>query len=103
MKRRPKGRPEQITGILEGFLKQKGLIKKVRQYSIFDIWKDIVGEMIAEKATPAKMAGDSLVVFTKNAAWANELSFMKDQILKKIKEALPDSEIKDIRFIAGRL
>lgn len=92
--------PEAITGILDGILKQKGLTKKIQQYSVFEVWQEIVGPTLAKETTPRKMQGQTLVVQARNAAWAQELSFMKPMILKKIKEFVPDAEICDIRFVA---
>ena len=44
------------------------------------------------------MQGNVLIVAAKNAAWAQELSFMKPMILKKIHEMMGGCEIEDIRF-----
>lgn len=90
--------PAKASEILEGFLNQRGIKKKLVQYNVFEIWSDVVGPTIASRTEPRKMQGDTLVVGVKNAAWANELSFMKPLILKKIKERLPDAVITDIRF-----
>ena len=92
--------PLAIAGILEKFLQGKGITKKMAQYNVFEEWKEIVGDTISKCATPQKMQGNTLVVCAKNAAWANELAFMKLQILKKIREKSPDSQIADIRFIS---
>jgi len=91
--------PEAISGILAGVLKHKGLLKKIHQYSVFEVWQKIVGPTIAKQATPKKMQGQTLVVQTKSASWASELSFMKPAILKRIKENVPDAEITDLRFV----
>ncbi len=100
MKRKSMKEPLAIAGILEHVLQRKGIAKKMAQYNIFEEWKEIVGDTIAKCATPHKMQGNTLVVCAKNASWANELAFMKPQILKKIREKSPDSLIEDIRFIS---
>lgn len=102
MKRKAMEKPANVAEILHGVLKNKGMAKKIDQYSVFSIWENIVGSTIAERATPSKMQGDTLIITTKNAGWAHELSFMKQEILKRIHEALPNATINDIRFIAGR-
>jgi predicted nucleic acid-binding Zn ribbon protein len=99
--KRPKLKePLAIAGILQGVLKGKGILKKVTQYSVFEAWEGLVGPTIAKRATPKKMQGETLVVQAVSSAWAQELSFMKAAILKKIKEELPDAAINDIRFTA---
>jgi len=101
MKRPRLKNPLPVANILDRMFKNKGFGKKLVQYSVFEIWSDVVGSTIAAKTTPRKMQGDTLVVTTTSAAWANELSFMKPVILKKIQEKIPEIEIKDIRFTAN--
>jgi predicted nucleic acid-binding Zn ribbon protein len=100
MKRKPLKAPLAIGEVLENVLQRKGIAKKMAQYTVFEEWRNIVGETIARCAVPQKVQGSTLVVRAKNAAWANELAFMKPQILKKIRESSPDSLIEDIRFIS---
>lgn len=102
MKRKKMERAESVSNILGQILKDKGLSKKVVQYSIFEIWEEIVGSTIAKYTQPLRVVGDILIIKTKNSAWANELTFMKPEILKKIHEHIPDGSIKEIRFTAGR-
>ena len=98
MKRRPLKNPVSISEILGSVLKYRGLGKKIAQYSIFESWAQIVGPTISKQTTPKKMQGNVLIVAAKNAAWAQELSFMKPMILKKIHEMMGGCEIEDIRF-----
>lgn len=102
MKRKPMKEPLQIAGILSGILQKKGLGSKLAQYQVFEIWDSVVGPTISKQAQPLKMQGQTLLVSAKNSGWAQELTFMKPFILKKINEALPNSGIKDIRFTAGK-
>ena len=95
--------PEAISEILGNLLKRRGLARKMAQYEVFEIWEDVVGSTIAKQTTPQKMQGDILVVAVKSAAWAQELTFIKPLILKRIREKTPDAKIADIRFTAGRL
>jgi predicted nucleic acid-binding Zn ribbon protein len=103
MRRKKMKEAAQISEILMNVLKKGGLAKKVVQYSIFEIWEELVGETIAKRTTPKKMQGNTLVVAAKSAAWAQELSFMKPMILKKIRERFPDAFVTDIKFTAGIL
>ncbi|MBI2092030.1 MAG: DUF721 domain-containing protein [Deltaproteobacteria bacterium] len=103
MRRKKMKEAARINDILASVLKNGGLAKKIVQYSIFEIWGELVGETIAKRAKPKKMQGNTLVVAAKSAAWAQELSFMKPMILKKIRERFPDAFVTDIKFTAGIL
>jgi predicted nucleic acid-binding Zn ribbon protein len=98
MKRKKLKSPVAIAEVLEKVLKKQGIAKKIYQYGVFDAWVEIVGETIGKRSRPVKMQGDTLVVAAKNSVWANELSMMKPEILKKIREYYPDAVINDIRF-----
>jgi predicted nucleic acid-binding Zn ribbon protein len=101
MKRKKMQHAEAVSTILSQVLKDKGIAKKIVQYSIFEVWEEIVGTTIAKHTEPLRVVGDTLVVKTKNPAWANELTFMKPEILKKIHKHIPDGSIKEIRFTAA--
>jgi len=97
-KREPLKNPKAISEILSGVLSGRGFDKKIRQYSIFEAWGEIVGPTISKHSRPAKMQGDTLIVEAKSATWVQELTFMKSMILKKINEISANSGISDIRF-----
>ena len=101
-KREKMPRPEAISEILAGVLKGRGFDKKIKQYSVFNIWEDLVGPTISKQTEPQKVQGETLVVLAKNASWVQELSFMKGMMLKKIQEKIPNSGIVDIKFISSK-
>lgn len=101
MRRPPLKRPLAIAEILESILKRRGLGKKLKQYSLFEIWNELVGPLLAKQTRPKRMQGNTLIVTAKSASWVQELFFMKPFIIKKIEENIPGAGITDIRFIVG--
>ncbi len=70
---------------LDAYLKRAGLRRRLDQASVIPEWPDLVGEKIAEVATPeVVLEGGVLVVRVKSAAWANELQLMSGEILRKL-------------------
>lgn len=57
-------------------------------------WEELVGKMMAENTIPLKIKGKTLIVSTRHAIFAQELSFLAPQILEKIKEKFPELEAK---------
>lgn len=102
MKRPPMKTPLKVSDLLGEMFKKSRLGRKLKQYSIFDAWEEIVGKTIAKQTAPKKMQGNSLIVAVSSHAWVQELQFMKPMIIKKILEHSPDSLISDIRFIVGK-
>lgn len=81
--RKPPATP--LGEALEAYLKRAGLRRRLDQASVIPEWPDLVGEKIAEVATPeVVLAGGVLVVRVKSAAWANELQLMSGEILRKL-------------------
>ena len=97
--KRKKRRPEKVSSILKAALKRKGIDKKIDKYKFVLYWKEIVGEEIASRTKPECIRGGSLVVKVSDATWANELSFRKSFILKRLAEYFDGQDVPtDVQF-----
>ena len=79
-------------------MEELGLGKKLKQYEAVRIWKEVVGERIANVATPTKIINGTLIVKVEKSTWRNELSLLKREIISKLNAALKEEIVKDIRF-----
>ncbi|MBF0297185.1 MAG: DUF721 domain-containing protein [Oligoflexia bacterium] len=52
--------------------------------SLVNGWSEIVGEMLAKNTTPLKIQNSTLIITTRHAAFALELSFIAEKIKEKI-------------------
>ena len=86
---------------LKGAAKRIGIAKQMRRYEVLNLWDSIAGPAIAAHATPSKWQGTTLVVAVEHSSWMQELSYLKSELLSKTREAIPDIDIKDIRFEIG--
>ena len=94
--------PEGVGSILNLALKRYGLDKDIARYQFILHWKEIVGEEIALRAQPECIRGNALVVRVKDSTWAQELSFQKEVILKRINKFLGDElNLDDVQFYVG--
>lgn len=64
-------------------------------------WISIVGEVVGKHARPIGVRHGVLEVATSNAMWAQQLTFERVQILKKLNPKLTHP-LKDIRFSSAR-
>jgi len=99
--RRKNKRWSNINETISATFSSIGLNKKVQQYRLWKMWNSIVGSNIASNASPSIWRGNMLVINVKHAAWMQELSYLKAELMEKIKKAIPDLKIKDIRFEIG--
>ena len=70
-------------------------------------WRAAVGPRIADRARPIALERGVLVVKVVTSVWANELSMLAPQIIKKLAERTPNGspgiEVKSLRFRVGPL
>lgn len=72
---------------LERYIAKAGLARRLDQASVIPEWPDLVGQKIADVATPeVVLEGGILVVRVRSAAWATELQLMSPEILRKLGE-----------------
>jgi len=85
-----------IRDVLEDVLTTEGF---KRPYSRICVnWDNIVGEKVARNASPSRLRNRILYVKVKNPSWANELSFLKPDIMKAIEEVTGPGKVLDIVF-----
>jgi len=91
-----KSSPEKIGSIVENILSQHGYLNKCKEENIVFKWSELVGNDIAQVTECTRTENGILYVKVHSASWRQELSYMKQTILKKI---WPHCRtIKDIRF-----
>ncbi|WP_182187404.1 DUF721 domain-containing protein [Pectinatus frisingensis] len=80
-------------------------LSKAPEYKFYLIkfyWENIVGKEIAAHAIPKNFAFGVLYIGTSSSVWANNLLYMKYDILNKINTILKYKIIKDIKFTYGK-
>ncbi|VAV83867.1 hypothetical protein MNBD_DELTA01-1567 [hydrothermal vent metagenome] len=73
------------------------------EHKIKRLWQEAVGPAIAAKTEPTRLFGTKLNVSVTSAAWMNELTFHKADILRKLTEGLGKGVVEDIIFKVGRV
>ena len=87
-----------ISVAIESSFRRFGIVRKVKRSQAVHMWGDIVGSGI-DKVSNAVMCKDGvLFVEVENSVWAQELSLIKINIIKKINKTLGKGTVKDIRF-----
>lgn len=66
-------------------------------YALVKIWRQAVGETVANVSTPIKQEPELLLVSVNDNMWLNELVLMKDYIIERLEEC--GLKTPDIRFI----
>ena len=95
-------KPLAAEKILYAALKKYGLDEKIGRYHFVLRWREIMGEKLARYTRPEYLRNDQLVVSVSGSVWAQELSFHKQTILKRLQPHLePGLRVRDIVFQVG--
>ncbi len=109
--------PKLLSDFLPEVLDKLRLTDKLIEQKAFLLWNRVVGKEIKKHTKPYNIENGILVVLVDNSAWMNELTYLKNEIIKKLNEQIhlsaskanlakekkyPESElkpiVKDIRF-----
>lgn len=85
-----------LDDALHGAFRSFGLQRKIKHGELFSCWKDIVGEAIAAQSKPQRLDDGTLWIHVPDAAWRQELSLMRTELMKKINDALEGDYIHRI-------
>jgi hypothetical protein len=99
---REKREPEEIGAILSRWLSAKRVRERLRPDSIFECWRDIVGEEIAASSRAIKYSRGVLTVEVSSPPLLTELAtYHRKGILESIRARPGFEGMQDIRFKAG--
>jgi len=86
-----------ISSVVRKVIQQKGYSAIQSADALRSAWTEIVGENLAQHTSIGKVERGQLTVVAANKVVATELDYMKSQILRRLKERLPEFSIRSIR------
>lgn len=99
---RPAPSPDELGGVLRALVEERGWGERLRGASLQAHWADVVGEDLAARCRPARLAGGTLVVVVASPQWATQLRFMTSKIAGRVSAAL-GSPVEEVRIVVGSL
>jgi predicted nucleic acid-binding Zn ribbon protein len=97
-----RGTPDRLGAFLVPSIEGTALHTLYRRHLVVEAWPEIAGELGAHcRAT--SLGNGILTVSTTTNLWAVEISYRKEQLLRRLRERFPDIEIKGIRLVVRRL
>ena len=92
------GEIEDIGSIIGDVVKNLNIRSELNISNIFNRWEEIVGAEIYKKTKPERITRGILYISVTTSTWANELSLMSGQLIKKINSFIGEEVVKSIRF-----
>ena len=87
-----------LEAALHNAIVQQGLDRGIREQRLFIQWEEIVGTAIARHSKPVRLRNGLLWVQVTEAAWRQELSLMRIELVAKINTAVGSDLVKEIRL-----
>jgi predicted nucleic acid-binding Zn ribbon protein len=92
------GKPVPVGEVLRKLSGSLGIATKLSEYEVLTGWDQIVGEQIARVSTAERIEHGILYVGVRSAAWRNELTMRRQEILERIHRATGRKVVREIRF-----
>jgi predicted nucleic acid-binding Zn ribbon protein len=90
---------QRLSEILEGM--ECGAGGAIQACGVLSLWGRVVDERVGKQTEAVKIRNRVLYVSARSAAWAQELTFLKNKIIKKFNQEAGKEVIRDIKFRAG--
>lgn len=91
-------KPKLIGNSIQEILSDYGLLPRLKQFEVLNLWNDIVGEQVAKVTKPERIDRGQLIVRVERPVWRNELMFLKKDIIAKINKMMKEEIVKEIIF-----
>lgn len=91
------------SDILSGLIPQLANSTRWREYQVWQVWEEVVGEALARKARPSKIHNGKLFVTVSNSALMQELQFVKARVRDRLNEKLGAGTVKELQFFIGQV
>ena len=89
--------PVPLSEILSEAIKSRVISEKTCLIDLQTVWPDLVKPPLDRRAWPLKILGQRLIVAVEGASWAEELYWIRQDLLQKIQKRLPYIKISEIR------
>lgn len=86
-----------VRSLLDRWLSEEEL----RVYSVCAQWERVVGTQLAERSEPGEFRNGVLLVRTSSGVWAQELQFLKHDILQRLNALVGVPLVRDLLFRQG--
>jgi hypothetical protein len=103
MRRKRLPKPEPLGQILHKVVKREGLPLDVADSRLLRFWDRAVGPQVAAQTYPVDVRRGVLKVRVSSSVWMHQLQFLKEDVLRKLREVMGNDSISAIRFTVGEI
>ena len=89
---------QQIDDILQMVLREQGLETPLLQKRLIDQWETVTGNVVAKYTEEIFIKNQTLLVKITNPALRQDLTMMRQQLVKRLNESVGAFVIVDVKF-----
>lgn len=90
--------PQPLGKVARDVAKKRGWSPQVAEGTVLGQWPAVVGQQIADHATPTALNDGVLSVAAESTAWATQLRIVQAQLLAKIAAAVGDGVVRSLKI-----
>lgn len=94
-----KDTPEDIKDILAGLRAKSELGRNLEEAKIWQFWETLIPSPFSAHAYPLRVKDSVLHIEAENAVWLHKISYLKPEILEKIRGITDPELVVDLRFV----
>jgi predicted nucleic acid-binding Zn ribbon protein len=92
-----------IRSLLEPIVRAHRLESGLLSLRLQSQWRDLVGPQIAAHSHPVEIRRDTLTVVVDSPVWSQELSLLKDELIRRVNSLRERPFLRQIRFRIGEI
>jgi predicted nucleic acid-binding Zn ribbon protein len=101
--KRKRTQPISLADVLGGASRRIGFGEKLKHMKLMARWEKIAGSAVARHARPSRLRGRTLIVRVDQPTWMQELTFLKHEIMERIREEFKEGAPSDMKLELGEL
>ena len=88
----------ELSSLLPGFLQQLHFSEDLTAELVIALWKNVVGETVAQNARPLRMRESTLILTVSSEAWKKELFSLRFEILRRLERLIGASRVSRLEL-----
>lgn len=88
--------PLHLGGAFDQLTEEMGWVGSLAEADLLVRWREIVGDNIADHATPVGLSDETLTIVTDSSAWATQLRLMRNDLIINLTQTVPQLTISHI-------
>jgi hypothetical protein len=102
VKKRPRrAAPQQLAAAIWAVVREHVAVDTIRLLHVRDAWPQVAGPALAARTWPAAISGDLLVVHVHDSQWLHELTYMRQDLLRRLQALAPSAGLAGLRLRLG--